>query len=64
MINAGPKIFAAKIGFLFCCVIALFSLLGFHGTSLVVGSIFIFFAALEALFRFCLACRIYPLIKR
>ena len=62
MVNAGPKIFAAKIGFIFCCMIALSSLFNFQKISLVIGSLFVFFAALEAIFRFCLACRIYPFI--
>jgi len=62
MVNAGPKIFAAKIGFVFCCVIAVSYLLNFQIISLITGSIFVLFAALEALFRFCVACRIYPLI--
>ena len=64
MVNAGPKIFAAKIGFIFCCLTGIFYLLDFQKISLIVGSIFVFFAALEAIFRFCMACRIYPLIYK
>jgi hypothetical protein len=64
MVNAGPKIFAAKIGFIFCCMIAVSYLLNFHRISLIIGSIFVFFAALEAIFRFCLACRVYPFIYK
>ena len=64
MVNAGPKIFAAKIGFVFCCMIAVFYLFNFQRISLVIGSVFVFFAALEAIFRFCIACRIYPLIYK
>ena len=64
MVNAGPKIFAAKIGFMFCCMTGVFYLLYFHKTSLLIGSIFVFFAALEAMFRFCVACRIYPLVYK
>jgi len=62
MINAGPKIFAAKVGFIFCCIIALCYMLNFYITALVFSSILIFFAALEAIFRFCMACKIYPFI--
>lgn len=62
MVNAQPKIFAAKIGFIFCCVIALSYLSGFQGISRVLGALLIIFAALEAIFRFCIACRIYPFI--
>ena len=64
MVNAGPKIFAAKIGFIFCCIIAVSYFLNFHKTSLIIGSIFVFFAALEAIFRFCLACKVYPFIHK
>ncbi len=64
MINAGPKIFAAKIGFAFCCMAFLFYLLDFKVLSLVVVALFIFFAVLEASCRFCIACKIYPLIYR
>ena len=64
MVNAGPKIFAAKIGFIFCCMIAVFYLFNFQRISLIIGSAFVFFAALEAIFRFCIACRIYPLIYK
>ncbi len=64
MVNAGPKIFAAKIGFIFCCMIAISYLLDFWRISLIIGSIFVLFAALEAIFRFCIACRIYPFIYK
>lgn len=64
MVNAGPKIFAAKIGFIFCCIIIVFYSLNYHLVSLVVGYMFMFFAALEAIFRVCIACKIYPFIYK
>ena len=64
MVNAGPKIFAAKLGFIFCCIVAASYFLNFHVVSYVAGSIFLFFAALEALFRFCVACKVYPYIVK
>jgi hypothetical protein len=64
MVNAGPKIFAAKIGFIFCCLIAVFYFLNCQAISLVVGSVFVFFAALEAIFRVCIACKVYPFIHK
>lgn len=64
MVNAGPKIFAAKIGFIFCCFIALSYLFNFQVTGMIFSAIFIFFAALEAIFRFCVACRLYPYILK
>ncbi|XOF35277.1 MAG: DUF4395 domain-containing protein [Candidatus Electrothrix sp. YB6] len=62
MVDACPKIFAAKIGFLFCCILTVSWLFHLNGTALIAGVIFMTCAALEALFRFCVACRIYPLI--
>ena len=64
MVNAGPKIFAAKIGFIFCCITAVLYLLNYQIISLVVGCILALFAALEAVFRFCLACKIYPFVYK
>ena len=64
MVDAGPKIFAAKIGFIFCCIIAVFYLFNFQRISLIISSILMLFAALEAIFRFCLACRLYPFIYK
>lgn len=62
MINAGPKIFAAKVGFAFCCMVLLCYLFDCRILGLVVGSLFALCAALEASFGFCVACKIYPLI--
>lgn len=64
MVNAGPKIFAAKIGFIFCCIIAVSYLFNFQIISLIICSIFVIFAALEAIFRVCIACKIYPFIYK
>ena len=64
LVNAGPKIFAAKIGFLFCCIIAVSSVLKFHRIGLILCSVFVFFAALEALFRICIACKLYSFIYK
>jgi hypothetical protein len=62
MANAGPKIFAAKIGFVFCCLIAGFYLVHCRAISLTLASVFTTCAALEAFFRICIACMIYPYI--
>ena len=64
MVDAAPKIFAAKIGFLFCCVLTVSWLFNIPGLSLIAGLIFTACAALEAGFKFCIACRIYPLVQR
>lgn len=60
MTNAGPKIFAAKIGFLFCCIISLFHFAGMPTMCFVFGTMLLFFAFLEAAFGFCVACQVYP----
>jgi len=60
MTNAGPKIFAAKVGFAFCCTITLFHFFGMPTVCFVIGSTLLFFAFLEAAFGFCVACRLYP----
>ncbi len=64
MINAGPKIFAAKIGFVFCCVISLFYFSDMPAICFIFGSILLFFAFLEAAFGFCVACQVYPYMPK
>lgn len=64
MIDAEPKIFAAKIGFIFSVIIGVCYLFDFQIITLIFGSIFIFFAALEAIFKFCIACKFYPFIYK
>lgn len=48
---------AAPVGVAF-----IFYLFDFRIVKLIVGSLFVLFAALEASCRFCIACKIYPLI--
>ncbi|MCI5130052.1 MAG: DUF4395 domain-containing protein [Candidatus Electrothrix sp. EH2] len=62
MVDAGPKIFAAKIGFFFCCLLTASWIFSLERTALIAGAIFMTCAALEAVFRFCVACQIYPLV--
>jgi len=61
-INAGPKIFAAKIGVVLSTAI----LLSFHFEFMILGyviaGILIFFSFLEGIFGFCVACKIYPFL--
>ncbi len=59
-VNAGPKIFAARIGVIFNISILLFLLLGLPSIAFSIASVFAFFAFLEAAFGFCLACKVYP----
>ncbi len=64
MTNAGPKLFAAKLGFIFSILILALSFLKLDMVNMAVISIFMFFAFLEAAFGFCLACKVYPLLLK
>jgi len=63
-INAGPKIFAARIGVLFTAIVLLFSIVSAPVTALVFAGIFAFCAFLESALGFCVACRIYPVLYK
>ncbi len=63
-VNAGPKIFAARIGLLFSVLALFFNALGFYGISTGVLSVFGFCAFLESAFGFCVACQIYPFVYK
>jgi predicted cation transporter len=61
-INAGPKFFAARIGWFFSILVLLFLVLKMPLTATVVAGVFAFFAFLEAFFGFCMACYVYPYV--
>lgn len=60
VINAGPKIFAAKIGFWAALAITLAFAFEIMEAFYAFGVILIIAAAMEAVFEFCLGCKIYP----
>ncbi len=62
MTDAAPKIFAARIGFLFSCMLTACWILNWHFAALLIGLMFAACAFLEAAFRFCIACKMYPLV--
>ncbi|CAK8719836.1 MAG: protein of unknown function (DUF4395) [Candidatus Electronema aureum] len=62
MVDVAPKIFAARIGFLFSCLLIACWLLHLNAAALIVGLMFAVCALLEAAFRFCVACKMYPLV--
>ena len=64
LINAGPKIFAARIGLLFTFLIALSALAGFDILALIFTAIIGICALLEAAIGFCLGCKIYPFMYK
>ncbi|HEB62561.1 MAG TPA: DUF4395 domain-containing protein [Bacteroidetes bacterium] len=63
-INAGPKSFAAKIGFIFTTMISIAFILGFNVTALVISAIFLIATGMDAFLNYCIACQIYPFYKK
>jgi len=64
-VNAGPKIFAARIGVVFSFGVLLSTVFGgwnFVGISLI--TIFGICAFLEGFFGICVACQIYPFVYK
>lgn len=59
-INAGPKIFAARVGLALTIITAILAYTGFYSIAVIVGAILIVFSFLEAAFGFCVACKLYP----
>jgi hypothetical protein len=59
--NAGPKIFASKIGFLFASLIGLSYLADFRNVSSILMTALVACACLESFFDFCIGCKIYSL---
>ena len=64
MTNAGPKLFAAKLGFVFSVIVAALHFLNLPLISNCIAAFFAFFAFLEAAFGLCIACKVYPLLMR
>ena len=64
MTNAGPKIFAARLGFVFCVLISILYFAGYDRTANLFACVFMLFAFLEAAFGFCVACKVYPLLLK
>ena len=64
IINAGPKIFAARLGFLFSALIIFSSLFGAWIPALTLAGLLGLFSLLEAAFGLCVACEIYPFAYR
>ena len=64
VINAGPKLFAARIGYTFCILILLLGLFRLPVAANVVAGILALFAFLEGAFGFCMACYLYPFVYK
>jgi hypothetical protein len=63
-INAGPKLFAARIGLILSSLIIFSYLLNAKILALVLAGILGLFSFLEAAFGLCVACEIYPYVYR
>lgn len=64
LINAGPKIFAARIGLIFSILIVLSYLLNAKVLAFFIAGILGLFSFLEAVVGLCVACEIYPYVYR
>ena len=64
LINAGPKIFAARIGLVISSVILVASVTGMNLTASAFAAVLGIFSFMEAAFGICVACKIYPLMYR
>ena len=63
-IFAPPKLFAAKIGLLFCVAILIFFFAGWHTISNILAAVLTAFALLESLANICVACYMYSFMHR
>lgn len=59
LINAGPKIFAAKIGFVCSLLISVFYVSSHSAALLSFGIMLMVCSFLEAFFNFCIGCKMY-----
>lgn len=62
--NAGPKLFAARIGLMFSAAICISLLTGNLTAAIIAAGILAFFSFLEGAFGFCVACVIYPYLTK
>jgi hypothetical protein len=60
-IDKAPKIFAARVGWLFALATAVLSLIS-PPASYIVGATLMGFALLESIFNFCVGCLVYTAI--
>jgi hypothetical protein len=62
LINAGPKIFAARLGLVMSSIIIIAVFLDVRMLAYILASILGLFSFLEAAFSICVACKIYPVL--
>jgi len=64
IINAGPKLFAARLGAVFSGLILILIILDAYSPALILASVLGTFSFLEATFGLCIACEIYPFMYK
>jgi hypothetical protein len=62
LINAGPKRFAAKLGFAMACAIVVMHVVKLGAVAVGIAWGLGLFAFLEAAFALCVGCKIYGLV--
>jgi len=62
LIDKAPKVFAARIGFVFTLVTALGALLHWPLLAYISGSVLVLFAFLECGLNFCMGCWVYTFV--
>lgn len=63
-IDAGPKEFALKIGFLFVLISFIMFLSGETTAAILVMAMLTVCALLEAVFNYCIGCKMYMILKK
>lgn len=62
LIDKAPKVFAARVGFLFTSVTTVGALLGWPLLAYISGSVLVLFAFLECGLNFCMGCWVYTFV--
>jgi hypothetical protein len=64
IINAGPKIFAARLGLILSSLVIILFTLHSYMPAIGLAGVLALFSFLEASFGICVACEIYPYLYR
>jgi len=61
-IDKAPKIFAARVGFIFSLAVIMLYFLELSNTAVAVSLVLLFFAMLESFLNFCFGCVVYTYV--
>ncbi len=61
-IDQAPKVFAARLGFSLCLLLALAALLSLTVAGVVIASILVLFSFLESVLAICVGCYVYTFL--